>query len=399
MLAIRKPRVVVRMRVSLFYLLSATQLVAATSQQRSLGQQKVYTVNVTVRDAVVDGSSLISRVNSSSDFNYSFATAWFQPPNGSQHEDGMIVRNVECNANHHSCAGVAHPEWTNAGALAVVSGSLGGASGGVFVTERVTVENVTWMGVQQPPPHGGSVALWGAADPRIARHPTTGEYFLTWDNCTFNCEPHRTTMLSTTSDPFNASAWQFHGPLLGAQAPYSGGASLLLREEPPHFAFVGNSNTANSIQLATSQDGLQWTLVKSSTPWMSGRPNMWDSAGVAAGAQPLPLQNGDYLFIYNIDTGFPYHPSPLGRCAIGWAILNGTDPSQIIARASEPLLTAVFPWETCGGESGKGAYPKCQEPEVVFSTGMKPMVNDEFLILYGAADSVVGAALVKVTQQ
>jgi predicted GH43/DUF377 family glycosyl hydrolase len=34
---------------------------------------------------------------------------------------------------------------------------------------------------------------------------------------------------------------------------------------------------------------------------------------------------------------------------------------------------------------------------VVFSTGMKPLGNDQFLILYGAADSVVGAARVAVS--
>ena len=50
-----------------------------------------------------------------------------------------------------------------------------------------------------------------------------------------------------------------------------------------------------------------------------------------------------------------------------------------------------------GGEAGKGAWPKCQEPEVVFSTGMKPLGGDEYLILYGGADSVVGAARVAVT--
>lgn len=30
----------------------------------------------------------------------------------------------------------------------------------------------------------------------------------------------------------------------------------------PHLAFVGNSNTANTILLATSDDGLQWTGVR-----------------------------------------------------------------------------------------------------------------------------------------
>ena len=78
-------------------------------------------------------------------------------------------------------------------------------------------------------------------------------------------------------------------------------------------------------------------------------------------------------------------------------MLDGGDPSRIIARAPAPLLTPVASWETCGGEAGKGAYPKCQEPEVVFSTGMKPLGGDEFLIIYGGADSVVGTARVAVT--
>ena len=31
-----------------------------------------------------------------------------------------------------------------------------------------------------------------------------------------------------------------------------------------------------------------------------------------SGPQPERLSNGDYLFIYNIDTGFPYKANPLG---------------------------------------------------------------------------------------
>ena len=33
---------------------------------------------------------------------------------------------------------------------------------------------------------------------------------------------------------------------------------------------------------------------------------------------------------------------------------------------------------------------------VVFSTGMKPLGNDEFYVLYGAADTDVGVAKIKV---
>jgi hypothetical protein len=120
-------------------------------------------------------------------------------------------------------------------------------------------------------------------------------------------------------------------------------------------------------------------------------------SGVAAGPGVEKLSTGDYLFIYNIDTGFPYHPSYLGRCAVGWAILDSHDPSIIISRAPVPLLTSTYLWETCGGESGKGPWPLCQEPEVVFATGLKPLGNDEFLVIYGGADSVVGVAQVAVT--
>jgi predicted GH43/DUF377 family glycosyl hydrolase len=376
---------------------ASTPTSTSTSTSPQSSTAGTYNVSVTARDAVPGGSSLISRINGSSTFNYSFTTAWFPSPPGSTLPDGLVVRVVECNANHHSCAGVAHPEWTNAGALAIVGATLDDAGGAPPSTEQVTVANVSWAGAP-PPAHGGTAALWGAADPRIARSPVTSEYFLTWDNCTENCFPHRTTMLSTTLDPFNASSWVFHGPLLGANSPYTAGASLLIRDAPPHLAFVSNSDTANAINLAVSQDGYTWTLnTSSSSPWMAGRPGMWDASGVATGPQPERLSTGDYLFIYNIDTGFPYHPSYLGRCSIGWAILDGNEPSRILARAPVPLLTPVLAWETCGGEAGKGPWPMCQEPEVVFSTGLRPLGNDEFLLIYGAADSVVGAARIAVT--
>jgi len=129
--------------------------------------------------------------------------------------------------------------------------------------------------------------------------------------------------------------------------------------------------------------------------FMAGREGCWDSVGVAAGPQPEKLSSGDYFYVYNIDTGFPYHPNRLGRCAIGWAVLDKDDPSKIISRSTDALLIASAKWETCGGEKGKGYT--CQEPEVLFSTGLKALGNDEFLIVMGAADTDVGVSRVKVT--
>ena len=174
------------------------------------------------------------------------------------------------------------------------------------------------------------------------------------------------------------------------------------RAAPPHLAFVGNSNTADTILLATSADGLSWTSPTDKhtgepVVFMAGREGCWDEKGVAAGPQPERLSNGDYLYVYNIDTGFPFHPgsniSYLGRCALGWAILDGADPTVVVARSPDAMLVPSAEWETCAAV-GKGYA--CQEPEVLFSTGMKPLGGDEFLVFYGAADTDVGVAKIKV---
>jgi len=172
---------------------------------------------------------------------------------------------------------------------------------------------------------------------------------------------------------------------------------LLFRDDAagaPHLAFVCNSNTADQILLTESDDGVHWAAPANASRavFMAGRPHCWDANGVAAGAQPERLSSGDYLYVYNIDTGFPYRPNPLGRCAIGWAILDREDPSRIVARSTAPLLVASLPWETC--PEGKGR--SCQEPMVVFTTGMKPLGNDTFLLFYGAADTDVGVAKITV---
>ena len=39
---------------------------------------------------------------------------------------------------------------------------------------------------------------------------------------------------------------------------------------------------------------------------------------------------------------------PLGRCAVGYAILDRDDPTVIVARSDKPLLAAARPFELHG---------------------------------------------------
>lgn len=104
-----------RLGALLLALLLALPL-AADADCGAFPRQAAFDVSVVERAAAPLGASLISRANGSSHFNFSFTSAWFS----SEGIDGLVVRNVECNPDHHSCAGVAHPGWSNAGALAVV---------------------------------------------------------------------------------------------------------------------------------------------------------------------------------------------------------------------------------------------------------------------------------------
>lgn len=74
-------------------------------------------------------------------------------------------------------------------------------------------------------------------------------------------------------------------------------------------------------------------------------------------------------------------------------ILNGTDPTRIIQRSENPILSPVLAWE-------KGDPPFLGlTPNVVFLEGAKALGGDRFLVFYGGADSVIGVGEVTVTYQ
>uniref|UniRef100_A0A7S3ANE2 Uncharacterized protein n=1 Tax=Haptolina ericina TaxID=156174 RepID=A0A7S3ANE2_9EUKA len=108
---------------------------------------------------------------------------------------------------------------------------------------------------------------------------------------------------------------------------------------------------------------------------------------------PLMLSTGDYLFFYDSlgvwnqtgETGF----QP------GWAVLNGSDPTQVLQRAQVPPMPFTLPWE-------KGIPPwGCNVPLVTNLGGghaipsQKP-AEDKFRLYFGGADAVVGTAVATV---
>lgn len=117
---------------------------------------------------------------------------------------------------------------------------------------------------------------------------------------------------------------------------------------------------------------------------------------VEGGPPPLRLSDGNLLYIYNsARKGFP-SPKPGYdlQYNVGWLILDGKNPTKILQRSEDPLLSPVLPWEI--------GYDLLT-PNVVFLEGLVPYPgrqgSDSFLGFYGAADQVVGSVRIDVSIQ
>ena len=105
----------------------------------------------------------------------------------------------------------------------------------------------------------------------------------------------------------------------------------------------------------------------------------WESTKIGLGGPPLKTSLG-WLMIYHGVGGDPR------KYSLGIALLDGDDPSQVIARQSEPVLEPELDWEINGFV-----------PNVVFSCGQIVM-GDRLIIYYGGADQVIGAAAVSMEE-
>ncbi len=105
----------------------------------------------------------------------------------------------------------------------------------------------------------------------------------------------------------------------------------------------------------------------------------WESTKIGLAGPPLKTPQG-WLMIYHGVGGDPR------KYSLGIALLDGNDPSQVIARQLEPILEPELDWEINGFV-----------PNVVFSCGQIVM-GDRLIVYYGGADHVIGAAGVSMLE-
>ena len=129
------------------------------------------------------------------------------------------------------------------------------------------------------------------------------------------------------------------------------------------------------------------------------RSNFFDSELVEAGPEPIRLTDGNYLFLYNSARKTAIvNPKPGWSLEynLGWAILDGNDPTQVLARSNQPIFSPSLAWEKCDNTSAEWAA-RGLTPLVVFVEGWKKTADDTFLVWYQGCDSTTGLAKITVT--
>lgn len=136
----------------------------------------------------------------------------------------------------------------------------------------------------------------------------------------------------------------------------------------------GQGFGGNFIWIASSPDAIHWgkhhCLLRT-------RKGMWDSARVGAGAAPIKTEKG-WLEIYH---GADFNH----RYCLGAVLLDLDDPTKVIARSNEPIMTPDAAYEQ------EGFFGN-----VVFTNGH--VVNgDEIILYYGASDEVICGARLSIS--
>jgi predicted GH43/DUF377 family glycosyl hydrolase len=139
----------------------------------------------------------------------------------------------------------------------------------------------------------------------------------------------------------------------------------------------------NKYAMLGRQDGKNLFLLK------SDRIDRWNTEGALLMEPKYPwefIQIGNCGSPMLTEEGWLVITHGVGamrKYALGCALLDRDDPSKVIGRAKEPILTAV--------DADRSGYV----PNVVYTCGVMK-VGERLLIPYGISDSAVGFATAKI---
>ncbi|MHA2428773.1 MAG: glycoside hydrolase family 130 protein [Candidatus Hermodarchaeia archaeon] len=136
-----------------------------------------------------------------------------------------------------------------------------------------------------------------------------------------------------------------------------------------------------SVVTSLSSDAIYWGKHR----FLFGpREGNWESVRIGAGPPPLRVQSGWLLIYHGVSPAT--HESPVGRYCAGAVMLNGANPTDLLARCELPLLCPERRYEREGFAAN-----------VIFPTGAILIERGAKLLLFcGGADEVVSVLTLSV---
>ncbi|MHB1001429.1 MAG: glycoside hydrolase family 130 protein [Armatimonadota bacterium] len=223
---------------------------------------------------------------------------------------------------------------------------------------------------------GDELEKFGVEDPRITQIDDT--YYITYTGASAypcsECRPSNTKpvpwrcrvgLLSTK----DFKTFHKHGCIL----PDMDNKDVVLFPEKVNGKYVMLHRTFPNIWIAYSEDLVSWHDHKL---LMRVQPTAWDCNRIGAGAQPLKTEYGWLNFYHGVDHRRYYR--------LGVLLLDLDDPSKVIGRSIDPVLSPETDYEKYG-----------LIPNVVFTCGAVEK-DGQYFVYYGGADKVIGVATMAV---
>jgi predicted GH43/DUF377 family glycosyl hydrolase len=226
-------------------------------------------------------------------------------------------------------------------------------------------------------------ARLGVEDPRIT--PLDGRYYLTY--CKASVEPADTPKLSWETAPFHVRSG------LGATADFStmqeratilsdrNTKDAVLFPEQIGGRYAALVREYPAIQYVESDDLQHWAAPRTV---MSPIPGTWEGERIGAGPPPFHTPWG-WLLLYH-GNEYLHMPGNERHYRMGLAVLDAADPTRVLYRHPEPILSPEAPYEMHGPVGN-----------VVFVTGMAHLGNRLYLY-YGAGDGVIATAWIDMQE-
>jgi len=209
---------------------------------------------------------------------------------------------------------------------------------------------------------------YGCEDPRVT--PLDGECLMTYTalrSTDGNINAFQVALTRISLDDLASGRWRWGERLL----PFPGIRNKDAVIFPARIGgrYVMYHRIDPVICVSYSDDLKRWFDLKAVA---EPRPDRWDCQRIGAAGPPIDI-GGAWLFIY--------HGSDFGNVyRLGVMLIDRDDPEHILYRSDEPILEPVESYEHFG-----------KVPNVVFSCG-SVIVDDELLVYYGGADSVLCVA-------